>query len=130
MIVKRILLPGLLAIGLTGCTSVQPCAPGTPPIVIQNIERRPSGLGHVIFPAGIYTPDFQSSKGIYYVAPTKLAAGGFGVSRPMRGGLFIPFHSDSDQRQAAWYDQQDSSGGLFGAAASSTTRLWRFSDAI
>lgn len=120
------LLLALLAAGITSCASVQPCEPGTPSVVLKRIERRPSGLGHVAFPAGVYTPDFQSSKGIYYVAPTKLAAGGLGISRPMRGGLFIPFPSDTDQRQAGWYDQQDNSAGLLLSAASSTTRLWRF----
>jgi hypothetical protein len=122
----KFLFLALLTAVFTSCASVQPCEPDTPSIVLKKVERRPSGLGHVAFPAGIYTPDFQSSYGVYYVAPRKLAAGGFGIGRPMRGGLFIPFPSESDQRQAAWYDQQENAGGLLLSAATSTTRLWRF----
>ena len=103
---------------------------GTSTITLKTVQRRPAGLGFVVFPAGTYAPDFKTAEGIYYLAPTKLAAGGFGLSRPMRGGLFVPFPDRSNQHQASWFDQQESSGGLIGLAATSTTRLWRFTEPV
>ena len=99
-------------------------------IVVKGQERRSVELGHVVFPTGVYVPDFQTTEGIYYLAPTKLAAGGLGISRPQRGGLFIPHPGRPDQKQAAWFDQEESSGGLLGAGVSSTTRLWRFKEPV
>lgn len=53
--------------------------------------------GAVIFPAGVYQPDFQTDKGIYYRAPTSLISG----RRPLAGGLFIP--KSQDGNQACWF---------------------------
>ena len=71
-----------LSVGVlfTGCTSVQVLDPGTPTITLKSVQRRPAGLGFVVFPAGTYAPDFKSAEGIYYLAPTKLAGGGLGLS--------------------------------------------------
>ena len=125
------IIPILLFVVLAvGCKSVQPIADGTPSIVIKKLETRKSGLGHITFPVGIYTPDFQIKEGVYYLAPTKLIAGGLGMNRPQRGGLFIPKPDAPNQKKAGWFDQQEGSGGLFGAAVTSTTRLWRFDEPI
>jgi len=99
------------AASLTSCSSVQVVAPNTSTITITTPQRRPAGLGFVVFPAGTYRPDFQTSEGIYYLAPTKLAAGGLGFSRPMRGGLFLPFPDRPNQHQTAWFDQQENYDG-------------------
>ena len=130
MKIERSLIIVAVLLLVAGCASVQLTEPGTPSIVVKNQERRSVGLGHVVLPTGIYVPDFQTKEGVDYLAPTKLAAGGLGVTRPQRGGLFIPHPGRPDQRQAAWFDQQESSAGLLGAAASSTTRLWRLKEPV
>ncbi len=127
---ERSLIIVILLLLVAGCASIQLTEPGTPSIVVKSQERRSVGLGHVVLPTGVYVPDFQTKEGIYYLAPTKLAAGGLGISRPQRGGLFIPHPGRPDQRQAAWFDQQESSAGLLGAGASSTTRLWSFKEPV
>src|SRR5438093_664100 len=110
--ILSLLLFSVLAVG---CKSVQQIGANTPAIVIKQPEHRPTVLGgSVEFPVGIYSPDFQTDKGVYYLAPTKLVVSGLGMHRPKRGGLFVPHPNDSDQRQAMWLDQE------------STTRLWRF----
>lgn len=123
---------GLLicAVLLSSCASVEVLEPNTPTITLKTVQRRPAGLGFVVFPTGTYAPDFRTVEGVYYLAPTKLVGGGLGMSRPMRGGLFLPFPDRPDQNHAAWFDQQESSGGLLGAAVTSTTRLWRFSEPV
>ena len=127
MKIKQILPLLLFAVLVVGCKSVQPIAANTPAIVVKKPEHRPTVLGgSVDFPVGVYSPDFQTDKGIYYLAPTKLVVNGLGMHRPKRGGLFLPHQNNPDQRQGMWLDQEEGSGGLFGAGASSTTRLWRF----
>ena len=123
-----ILLFALLALG---CKSVRPIAANTPSIVLKKPEHRPTVLaGSVDFPAGIYAPDFQTDKGIYYLAPTKLVWNALGTHRPRRGGLFIPHQNSSDRRQGSWLDQEEGSGGLIGMGVTSTTRLWRFDEPV
>ena len=84
----------------------------------------------VDFPRGVFAPDFQTDKGIYYLAPTKLVWNALGTHRPRRGGLFIPHKNSSDQRQASWLDQEEGSGGALSMGATSTTRLWRFDEPV
>ncbi len=125
----RLLLAAIAAALLTSCASVQVVAPNTSTITLKAAQKRPTGLGSVVFPTGTYTPDFQTPEGVYYLAPTKLAAGGLGFSRPMRGGLFLPFPARQNQNQAAWFDEQENSS-ILAAAATSTTRLWRFREPV
>ena len=124
-----ILLFAFLAVG---CKSVLPIGANTPSILVKKPEHRAMNLAglNVDFPAGIYAPDFQTDNGIYYLAPTKLIWNALGTHRPRRGGLFVPHQSSSDQNQAAWLDQEEGSGGLLGAGATSTTRLWRFKEVV
>jgi hypothetical protein len=139
-----------------GCESVQPIAENTPSIVIKKPQHRPTILGgSVDFPVGVYAPDFKTVEGTYYKAPTMIIWNALGTHRPRRGGLFIPVPISPDQkvievttsstknaknanrktlvngdlRQGAWLDQEEDSS-LFGAGASSTTRLWRFDEPV
>lgn len=132
MKIKQIIPILLFAVLAVGCKSVQPIAGNTPPIVVKKPEHRAMNLAglKVDFPAGVYAPDFQTDKGIYYLSPTKIVWNALGTHRPRRGGLFIPHQNSSDQNQAAWLDQEEGSGGLLGAGASSTTRLWRFKEPV
>src|SRR5437870_5599782 len=122
----------LLAILLTACKSVQPIEENAPSIVLKKPETRmlttayAMGSPQITFPAGVYTPDFQTENGIYYLAPTKLVTG----HRPYRGGLFIPKLTAKDQTQAAWFDNESAAGGLLGLAESSTTRLFGIDEPI
>ena len=127
--VKASFLAVSAAILLASCASAQVVPAGTSTITLNMPQRRPAGLGFVVFPAGTYTPDFQTADGIYYRAPTHLAGGGPGFSRPLRGGLFIPFANRPNQNQAAWFDEQENASLLL-AATTSTTRLWRFSEPV
>jgi len=88
------------------------------------------GLNTIHFPAGLYEPDFQTDEGVYYKANRKVVVDSLGINQVLRGGLFIPFQSQKDQRQAAWFDHGESSGGLAGLAASSNKRLFRFQEPI
>ena len=131
MKIKHIIPILLFAVLAVGCKSVQPIAGNTPSIVIKKPEHRPTVLGgSVDFPVGVYSPDFQTDQGVYYLATTKLVVSGLGMHRPKRGGLFLPHSNASDQRQGMWLDQEEGSGGLLGAGASSTTRLWRFKEPV
>jgi len=119
----------LLSGAFSCCTSVRPCPADTASIMLPQVEERSSGICKIYFPPGRYSPDFQSSQGIYYSSEKRLTLGGltnFGINRPMRGGIFIPFSSDTDKRHAFWLDHQESSRGLLGIAGSSNTRLRRF----
>jgi hypothetical protein len=111
MNIKKFIPILLFAIFAAGCKSVQPIAANTPS-------------------TGVYAPDFQTDKGIYYLAPTKLVWNALGTHRPRRGGLFIPHQNSSDRRQGSWLDQEEGSGGLIGMGATSTTRLWRFDEPV
>ena len=128
----RFLPVWLLALTLvvSGCKSVQPIADNEPSIFIQKTEHRKTGMGgSVDLPKGVYVPDFQTDKGIYYLAPTKIILGALGMHRPVRGGLFVPHKKNPDQRQAMWQDQQENSG-LLTAGASSTTRIWHLDSPV
>jgi len=131
MKIKQIIPILLLGVFAVGCKSVQPIAANTPTIVLKKPEHRPTVLGgSVDFPAGIYAPDFQTDKGIYYLAPTKIVWNALGTHRPRRGGLFVPHQNSSDQKHGAWLDQEEGSGGLIGMGATSSTRLWRFGEPV
>lgn len=114
---------------LIGCKSVSPVWDDTTSIVLKRPQHRSIMMGSVDFPAGVYAPDFQTDKGTYYLAPTKLVVSGLGMRRPKRGGLFVPFDK-SNGKQGMWLDQEEGSGGLIIAGATSTTRLWKFDEPI
>ncbi len=84
----------LLAISLLASCATKPrdlerCPPGLPSIrVAQTVECTYPG-GQFTLPAGIYQPEAQSSKGIYYVAPERLKTIGIIRDGHERGGLFI-----------------------------------------
>ena len=121
----------LLALGLAvlgfGCTTATVVDSGVKPVVLREVQTRKSlGINTIHLPKGVYEPDFQTSEGVYYRAPAKIACDSLGINQVLRGGLFVPFESAKDNRQGAWFDQQESSGGLFGFAASSNKRVYRF----
>lgn len=124
----------VLMVGLSvlcGCKSVQLADSTIKPIVLKDTYQRVSkGLNTIQFPSGVYQPDFTTKDGVYYRASTHLAESALGIHQIMRGGLYIPNSSDSDQRQGAWFDQQESSGGLLGFGLSSPTRTFRFKETI
>ena len=125
----------LVVIGAMGCKSVQVVNSSDRPIVLKETQRRVSikGSNTIDFPPGIYQADFKTKDGIYYRAPSRLGCKSLGVQGVMRGGLYLPFPSDPDQRQGAWFDQQGSSGGLggmVGMAATAITRVFRFKEPL
>ena len=65
------------------------CAPGTPAIRVAQAVECTHPDGKFTLPAGIYQPEAQSSKGIYYVAPERLKTIGIIRHGHERGGLFI-----------------------------------------
>jgi len=130
MKIKQIIPIVLLAIFSVGCESVQPISANTQSIILKTPEHRPTVLGgSVDFPVGVYAPDFQTVEGTYYKAPTMIIWNALGTHRPRRGGLFIPRPDAKDKEQGAWLDQEEDSG-LLSMGASSTTRLWRFSEPV
>jgi hypothetical protein len=122
----------LIGLGfLCGCKSVQLADSSIKPIVLKETYQRVSkGLNTIQFPAGIYQPDFTTKDGVYYRATTHLATSSLGIHTLMRGGLYIPNSSDSDQRQGAWFDQQEGSGGLLTFGMTSPKRTFRFKEPI
>jgi hypothetical protein len=89
---------------LIGCASIQPVPPNTPPITLdQSYTRKTERLisWNIVFPAGIYQADFQTDRGIYYLAPTSIICDG----HSMRGGLLIP--KSPDEKQAGWIEEGD-----------------------
>lgn len=114
-------------LSIVGCQSANLAAPNTKPIVLKSAQVRTNKFKNVVeFPAGTYEPDFQTKKGVYYRAPGHLVSHGMGMNIIIRGGLFIPFNSEKDQRQGSWADQQEGSGGIIGFGLTSNTRIFRF----
>jgi hypothetical protein len=101
----------LLIVGtalLSSCVSVQPVPLNTSSIILdqpysRNIEMGVLGIWHIshtiTFPAGTYRPDFQTDKGIYYLAPTPIISSVYSASG-LYGGLFIP--KSPDGKQGVW----------------------------
>ncbi len=124
----------LLALILLACGCLGGCATtatvidsGAKPIVLDEAQSiKGNVLNTTSFPAGVYYPDFKTDRGTYYRAPSKIATGGVGMKLLARGGIFIPFPTDQDQRLGVWWDQQEQSGGLLGFAMSSPTIVHRF----
>jgi hypothetical protein len=65
------------------------CAPGTPSIRVAEAVECTHAHGKFTLPAGVYQPEAQSAKGIYYTAPERLKTIGIIRKGHERGGLFI-----------------------------------------
>lgn len=88
---KHLLSALLASCLLVSCASkdLERCAPGTPAIKVAQAVDCQHPDGKFTLPAGIYQPEAQSSKGIYYVAPERLKTTGIIRKGHERGGLFI-----------------------------------------
>lgn len=65
------------------------CPPGTKGIIVAKQVECTHPDGRFTLPAGLYEPEAQSPKGIYYVAPERLKTSGIIREGHERGGLFI-----------------------------------------
>lgn len=88
---KHLLSALLASCLLVSCASkdLERCPPGTPAIKVAQAVDCTHKDGKFTLPAGIYQPEAQSSKGIYYVAPERLKTTGIIRQGHERGGLFI-----------------------------------------
>ena len=116
---------------MCGCESVKRANSSIKPIILKDTYTRVSnGLNTIQFPRGVYEPDFTTREGVYYRSPSHLGESALGIHTVMRGGLYIPNSSDSDKSQGAWFDQQESAGGLLSFGLSSPKRTFRFKEPI
>ncbi len=85
------LLLGLIASLLVSCSTkdLEHCPPGTPGIIVASEVECTHKDGKFILPAGLYLPEAQSAKGVYYAAPTPVKASGIIRHGQVHGGLFI-----------------------------------------
>lgn len=105
---------------------MRPCDPNAPSISISRVEERHPPGSKFILPSGEYYPDFQSDKGTFYASNRRIIFGGpanFGVDRALRGGIFLPFPEESDQRQGAWIDPLGTGGGILATARQEVVRF-------
>ena len=88
---KHLLFSTLAACTLISCATqdLELSSPGTPGIIVAHEVQCTHDDGKLILPAGLYQPEAQSAKGIYYVAPTPLTTSGIIRQGHERGGLFI-----------------------------------------
>ncbi len=122
----------LACIYLSGCATTATVTDSrAKPIVLDEGQSiKGNALNTTTFPAGVYTPDFQTDRGTYYRAPSRIITGGAGMKWVAKGGIFIPFPTDQDQRFGVWWDNQEQSGGLLTFAATSPTIVHRFAQRI
>lgn len=119
------------ALLLGGCSSVQVLDTTSRPITLKQLEQRVSVEGlHISFPAGLYLADFKTKIGTYYRATDKLPVTTNGENRSRTGGLYIPSENDPDQRQGAWFDEQDAAPGEYHMRFSAPTQTYRFSQPV
>ena len=88
---KQLLVGLLTSCFLLSCTTkdLERCAPRTPAIKVAHAVECTQKDGRFTLPAGVYQPEAQSAKGIYYLAPEPLKTAGFIRKGNERGGLFI-----------------------------------------
>jgi hypothetical protein len=93
---------------VSGCASLQTVSPETPSITLDREYKRTfdNAIGSVVFPAGVYRPNFQTERGIYYLAPTAIIVGSARI-----GGLFIPYSQGNEQ--ACWLSDMPSAAHRF-----------------
>jgi hypothetical protein len=100
---------------------------GVAPISLEKMQvGRISTNESVIFPAGMYLPDFKTDEGTFYRSPSALlhTAPNRGTNAPLAGGLFLPFPGKPDQRQGAWFENRDNSW------LGSPEKVWRLQNNI
>lgn len=88
---KHLILSLLTTSLLISCSTkdLEHCPPGTPAIRVTQAVECTHPDGKFTLPAGVYQPEAQSAKGIYYVAPERLKTIGIIRKGHERGGLFI-----------------------------------------
>jgi hypothetical protein len=88
---KHLLFGLLISCLFISCSArdLDHCPAGTPGIRVAQAVECTHKDGKFTLPAGVYTPEAQSSKGIYYVAPERLKTVGMIRHGHERGGLFI-----------------------------------------
>ncbi len=88
---KHLLFSVLASCAFVSCSTkdLQHCPSGTPGIIVAHEVACTHKDGHLTLPAGLYQPEAQSAKGIYYVAPVRLKTTGIIRDGHERGGLFI-----------------------------------------
>ncbi|MFN0075150.1 MAG: hypothetical protein ACKVY0_01615 [Prosthecobacter sp.] len=88
---KHLLLSALTSCLLLSCATrdLEQCPPGTKGIIVAEAMECTHEDGKLTLPAGLYQPEAQSAKGIYYAAPERLKTTGFIRGGHERGGLFI-----------------------------------------
>lgn len=88
---KHLLFSLLASCLLISCASngLELCLPGTKGIIVAKPVECRHEDGKIWLPAGLYEPEAQSSKGIYYVAPERVKTSGIIRAGQERGGLFI-----------------------------------------
>ncbi len=88
---KHLLFSLLTSCLLISCATkdLERPAPGTPGIRVAQAVECTQKDGKFTLPAGVYMPEAQSAKGIYYVAPERLKTAGMIRHGQERGGLFI-----------------------------------------
>lgn len=115
----------LITACLPACVSLTAPPDGTCSLTLAQEEKRDCKAARVVFPAGVYTPEIASERGIFYLAPAPLKTEGVLIGGGYRGGLFIA----RDGRQAAWFgdardDADERAGTLLGAIGASAPKLW------
>jgi hypothetical protein len=103
----------LVAIAIGGCvTPTAVVSSSTKALLLTSAQTRQIRLFTVTFPAGVYTASFTTKEGTYYKASSALIHRAFGISSSVNGGVFIPFSTAADRRQAFWADERNTSGIL------------------
>jgi|GEM_PF-931310 len=118
----------VVAVVLNACVPLSPPPSDANPLTLAQPETRECQRARVVFPAGTYTPEIKSERGVYYLAPSPVRVEGVLLGGGDRGGVFIA----NDGRHAAWFgdardDADDRAGTLLGAIGAGAPKLWVFS---
>jgi hypothetical protein len=132
---QNVLLAGMpvmkTALLILAAAALNACVPLSPPpsdahaLTLSQPETRECQRARVVFPAGTYTPEIKSERGVYYLAPSPVRVEGVLIGGGDRGGVFIA----NDGRHAAWFgdardDADDRAGTLLGAIGAGAPKLW------
>jgi len=123
----------LFAFFAGGCSTIQLADPSIKPIVLKESYKRPFAgvyVGGVQIPPGVYLPNFVTKKGVYYRAPSHLIGGLGNMNTLIRGGLYVPNSSDSDNRHGVWYDNQEAMAGLIGYYLTRPESVYRLKEQV
>jgi hypothetical protein len=80
-----------------------PCSPNEEKIVLYQPVTLTVVINTIKYPSGVYTPQFQSSEGVYYKAPTFIIFN----KAPLEGGIFIPYHTSKIKKWSVWAKSQN-----------------------